>query len=59
MKRLVQIWNRRRRSARTLVLRFDRPRRIDELIDYFGERLAPALPRPVGPRPGVTAGRRW
>jgi hypothetical protein len=26
-----------------LVLRLDRPRRIDRVIDYFGERFAPVL----------------
>jgi hypothetical protein len=38
MKRLVHTWARRRRSTRMLVLRFDRSRRIDRMIDYFGER---------------------
>lgn len=41
MKRLIETWARRRRSARTLVFRVDRPRRIDRVISYFGEGLVP------------------
>src|ERR1700730_688811 len=43
MKRLVPMWGRRRRSTRMLVSRVDRPRVIDRVIDYFGERLAPVM----------------
>ena len=42
MKRRVETWGRRQRT-RMLVFRFDRSRRIDRLIDYFGERLVPVL----------------
>jgi hypothetical protein len=43
MKRVVEAWvQRRRRSARPFVFRVDRPRRIDPVINYFGDRRAPA-----------------
>ncbi len=47
MKRLAKTWARQRRSTRTLAFRVDRPRRIDWVIDYFGERLTlrPVLDR--------------
>ncbi len=32
---------RRRRRTRVLLLRADRPRPIDRVINYFGERLVP------------------
>jgi len=43
MKRLPEKWNRRQRRTRMLVLRLDHARRIDRLIDYFGDRLAPVM----------------
>ena len=38
MKRLAGLWRRPRRASRTLVLPLDRPRRIDRVIDFFGDR---------------------
>jgi hypothetical protein len=43
MNRLARIWARPRTGRRTLLFTVDRPRRIDRVIDYFGDRLAPAL----------------
>jgi hypothetical protein len=43
MKRLMQTWVRRRGTTRMLVFRVDRSRRIDRVIDYFGERLEPIV----------------
>jgi hypothetical protein len=36
MKRLMKTWRRNGRTSRMLVLKVDRPRRIDRFIDYFG-----------------------
>lgn len=55
MKALVGTWRRRRRT-RMLVFRFDRPRRIDRLIDYFGERLVTVLVPDRGRETRQTAG---
>ena len=38
MKRLVRLWRRPRRARRMLVFTLDRPRRIDRVIDFFGDR---------------------
>lgn len=57
MKRLVGTW--RRRRTRMLVFRFDRPRRIDRLIDYFGERLVPTLVPDHGRKARQAPGRIW
>lgn len=46
MKRLVKTWG-RLRSTRMLALRFDRPRRIDRFIDYFGGRLTLVMVHPA------------
>jgi hypothetical protein len=43
MKRLVRMWTRRRRGTRMVVFKVDRPRRIDPMIDPFGERLLPVM----------------
>jgi hypothetical protein len=36
-------WLRRNARTKVLVLKIDRPRAIDHVIDYFGERLAPVM----------------
>ena len=41
MKRFVEAWAERRRDTRALVFRLDRARRIDAVINFLGERLAP------------------
>jgi hypothetical protein len=38
-----RMWPRPRRGGLMLVFRADRPRRIDRVIDYFGDRLAPVM----------------
>ena len=38
MKRLVGLWRRPRRARRMLMFPVDRPRRIDRVIDFFGDR---------------------
>ena len=38
MKRLVRLWRRPRKARRVLVFTLDRPRRIDRVIDFFGDR---------------------
>jgi len=43
MNRLVRRWTRPRAGQRTLLFTLDRPRSIDRVIDYFGDRLGPAL----------------
>jgi hypothetical protein len=43
MKRLIQRWARRRRSTKMVLFRVDRPRRIDRVVAYFGEQLAPVM----------------
>jgi len=45
MKRLVRLWRRPRRAHRMLVLTLDRPRRIDRVIDFFGDRRPAAVSR--------------
>ena len=50
MKRFVETWVRRRQSTRTFVFRVDRPRQIDSVINYFGERLGPAAVSVCGQR---------
>jgi hypothetical protein len=52
MRRLMRAWARRR--SRTLVPRLDRLRRIDMIIDFFGEARARRDPRP---RPAEAAAR--
>jgi hypothetical protein len=49
MKRVAEKWNRRQRRTRMLVLRLDHARRIDRLIDYFGDRLVPVMLRACRP----------
>ena len=41
MSLLVRMSFRPRRGGRMLVFSVDRPRRIDRVIDYFGDRLSP------------------
>jgi hypothetical protein len=53
MKRSVDKWSWLRRGMRMLVLRLDRPRRMNRLIDYFGERLATAMAPDRRPRTQV------
>jgi len=44
MERLIRRWRRPRSANRRLVFIPDRPRTIDRVIDFFGDRhLAPAL----------------
>jgi hypothetical protein len=50
MKRFSETWVRRRQNKRTFVSRVDRPRQIDSIIHYFGERLAPAAVSVCGQR---------
>jgi hypothetical protein len=50
VKRFVAMWARRRRRTRTITFRFDRALRVDGVINYFGERLAPAAIRARGRR---------
>ena len=38
MQRLLRLCRRSRRGRRMLVFTVDRPRRIDRVIDFFGER---------------------
>ena len=38
MKPLVRLWRRQRGARRVLVFTLDRPRRIDRVIDFFGDR---------------------
>jgi hypothetical protein len=38
MKGLVRLCRRPRRARRMLVFTLDRPRRIDRVIDFFGDR---------------------
>jgi hypothetical protein len=38
MKRLGRLWRRPRSVRRVLVFTLDRPRRIDRVIDFFGDR---------------------
>ena len=38
MKRLLRLCRRPRRGRRMLVFTDDRPRRIDRVIDFFGDR---------------------
>jgi hypothetical protein len=51
----VRMWPWPRRGGRMLVFRVDRPRRIDRVIDYFGDRLAPVMVS--GPRGHVVSAR--
>jgi len=43
MSLLARMWPRPRRRGRMLVFSVDRPRRIDRVMDYFGDRLAPVM----------------
>ena len=48
MKRLLRLCRRPRRERRILVFTVDRPRRIDRVIDFFGDRrpdTAAVIPR--------------
>ena len=48
MKRMGRLWRRPRRARRMLVFTLDRPRRIDRVIDFFGDRrpaAAAVIPR--------------
>ena len=48
MKRQLRLCRRPRRGRRLLVFTVDRPRRIDRVIDFFGDRLpgaAAVIPR--------------
>jgi hypothetical protein len=48
MKRLLRLCRRPRRGRRILVFTVDRPRRIDRVIDFFGDRrpgAAAVIPR--------------
>jgi hypothetical protein len=55
MSLLVRMWPRPRRGGRTLVFSVDRPRRIDRVIDYFGDRLVPVMVS--GPRGHAVSAR--
>jgi len=49
MKHAIRRWVRRNVPTKTLVFVIDHPRAIDQVIDYFGERLAPTM-AVAGPR---------
>jgi hypothetical protein len=56
MRRLMRAWARRR--SRALVLRLDRLRRIDMIIDFFGEGPAPVGRAPQKPLRALHAHER-
>ena len=56
MKRLIGLCSPSRRARRMLVLPVDRPRRIDRVIDFFGDR-RPAATAAISRLSTVPSGR--
>jgi hypothetical protein len=59
MERLVRLWRRPRRARRMLMCTLDRPRRIDRVIDFFGDRrpAATAVESRLSTMPSERGGR--
>ena len=59
MNRLLRLYRRPQRGQRMLVFTVDRPRRIDRVIDFFGDRrrgAAAVIARPAMPQETVCRG---